>query len=80
MSFSALSYGRMLGPVGDDEVSAADCYRYSLAQPGVSATLTAPRYARELSENLGLFARPWLNEAARARVLARGDERCVKLL
>jgi HEAT repeat protein len=70
LSFSALSYGRLLQ--GNDAAAAADCYRYSLAQPGVSATLTAPRYARELDENLGVFARPWLNEAARARVLEKG--------
>ncbi len=50
ITFTALCYGRMLQ--GDGAPSAQDCYRYSLAQEGVTATISAPRRHRELVENL----------------------------
>lgn len=50
ITFTALCYGRMVK--GDGAPSAQDCYRYSLAQEGVTATISAPRRHRELVENL----------------------------
>lgn len=58
LTFSALCYGRMVA--GPGAPSAADCYRYSLTQPGVSACLSAPRRHRELLENLQVVAHPEL--------------------
>lgn len=60
ITFSALSYGRLLRPVGAGSdagklPTAGECYRYSLGQPGVSACWSAPRSARELRENLELL-------------------------
>lgn len=59
LTFTATCYGRLLRPTGQTSDSttielptAADCYRYSLSQPGVSACLTAPRNRDELLENL----------------------------
>jgi aryl-alcohol dehydrogenase-like predicted oxidoreductase len=67
ITFSTLCYGRLLRrPPGVLETppSAADCYRYSLAQPGVSACLSAPRRQRELDENLELLAHPAIEARA----------------
>ncbi len=65
--FSATSYGRLLrsAPVdGETDIappSAADCYRYTLTQPGVTAVVSAPRGGRELVENLAVLAQPTLD-------------------
>jgi aryl-alcohol dehydrogenase-like predicted oxidoreductase len=58
VTFSALCYGRMLS--GPNAPTAAECYRYSLSQPGVTACISAPRRYRELVENLGVLAEPTL--------------------
>ncbi|MDQ3367408.1 MAG: aldo/keto reductase, partial [Myxococcota bacterium] len=58
VTFSALCYGRMLA--GPGAPSPAECYRYSLAQPGVTACISAPRRHRELVENLGALVEPSL--------------------
>jgi diketogulonate reductase-like aldo/keto reductase len=58
VTFSALTYGRMLA--GPAAPSAAECYRYCLAQPGVTATISAPRTQDELEENLAALADPSL--------------------
>ncbi|MFV8756660.1 aldo/keto reductase [Nannocystaceae bacterium ST9] len=62
LSFSALCYGRMLrgSSVFERGPEAVDCYRYSLAQTGVSACISAPRRHRELVENLAALERPGL--------------------
>ncbi len=72
IAFSALSYGRLLDPRADPPVTAADCYRYALSQPAVSACLSAPRRWRELSENLSVLPRPTLPPAEIARLRAHG--------
>lgn len=59
VTFSALCYGRMLS--GPGAPTAAECYRYSLSQPGVTACISAPRRYRELVENLGVLAEPMLS-------------------
>jgi aryl-alcohol dehydrogenase-like predicted oxidoreductase len=59
LTFSALCYGRMLS--GPNAPTASECYRYSLAQPGVTACISAPRRYRELVDNLGVLADPALS-------------------
>src|SRR5262249_46891548 len=58
LTFSALTYGRMLS--GSGAPSASECYRYTLSQPGVTACISAPRRHRELVENLTVLADPQL--------------------
>jgi hypothetical protein len=70
VTFSALCYGRML--TGEAPPSAADCYRYSLHQPGVTACISAPRRHRELVENLDVLARPALEAEQVAHLRAIG--------
>lgn len=70
LTFSALCYGRMLA--GDGAPSAADCYRYTLAQPGVTACISAPRTGDELEENLGVLATPTLDAARLEALRAHG--------
>jgi diketogulonate reductase-like aldo/keto reductase len=60
VTFSALCYGRMLSGAGAP--SPSDCYRYSLAQPGVTACISAPRRYRELAENLRVLTSPSLSD------------------
>lgn len=80
MTFSATSYGRLLQnqttPRGASEprLSSADCYRYSLSQPGVATVISAPRYPSELSENLAVLADDSLSQQAADRLIARGQE------
>lgn len=58
LSFSALCYGRMVS--GEGAPTPAECYRYSLSQPGVTACISAPRRHRELVENLEVVVEPAL--------------------
>lgn len=81
ITFSALSYGRLLRaqPAETSEASsddsrhenpevlgplptAAECYRYTLSQPGVAACWSAPRSYGELLENLSVLHNPQLAE------------------
>lgn len=85
LTFSALSYGRLLrggegrssgaspGRVDPETPSAADCYRYSVSQPGVSACWSAPRWHREIVENLGVLTNPQIDGATQARLRAIGE-------
>ncbi len=64
LSFSNLCYGRMLKRrAGHWTPTASDCYRYSLTQPGVSASISAPRTYEETMENLQALTTPTLGEA-----------------
>jgi aryl-alcohol dehydrogenase-like predicted oxidoreductase len=59
ITFNNTCYGRILRP--DDAVaSAADCYRYTLAQPGVTVCLSAPATVEQLEENLQALRDPAL--------------------
>ncbi|UQA54564.1 aldo/keto reductase [Polyangium aurulentum] len=78
LTFTATSYGRLLRPVpGDDPeaqtASAADCYRYSLSQPGVSACLCAPRSRKELLENLAVLGEPRITPEVASSLRAHGE-------
>lgn len=79
LTFSAISYGRMLkvpagvaregyGPLP----TAADCYRYSLAQPGVAACISAPRTAAEMHHNLAVLEGDALSSEAEGALRAHG--------
>ncbi len=70
ITFSALTYGRMIS--GPHAPSPADCYRYSLSQPGVTACISAPRRRREVVENLDVLAQPLLDEAQLAALRRHG--------
>ena len=71
LTFSALCYGRMVS--GPGAPSPADCYRYSLSQPGVTACISAPRRHRELMENLEVVGQPLLDAAAITALRAHGE-------
>jgi diketogulonate reductase-like aldo/keto reductase len=70
VTFSALTYGRMIS--GPGAPSPADCYRYSLSQPGVTACISAPRREDELAENLAALAHPRLDPERLAALRAHG--------
>ena len=75
LTFSALCYGRLLAPSPERDgraPSAADCYRYSLSQPGVTACISAPQRYRELVENLAVLDAPALAPAAQDELRAHG--------
>ena len=55
VAFTATRWGTLLKPHADwsqEPPTAADCYRYCLAQSAVHVVLTAPKSADELAENL----------------------------
>ncbi|OIP37230.1 MAG: hypothetical protein AUK47_13835 [Deltaproteobacteria bacterium CG2_30_63_29] len=55
LTFSALCYSRMLErphPAAPAPPDAAECYRYSMQQPGVTSTMSAPRSIDELGAGL----------------------------
>ena len=67
--FNNTCYGRMLS----DKVSAADCYRFSLSQSGVSACWTAPATIQQLKENLSVLSRLQLENENEESLLQRGQ-------
>ncbi|QSQ20381.1 HEAT repeat domain-containing protein [Pyxidicoccus parkwayensis] len=78
LTFTATCYGRLLQPAPGTPPdaplpTAVDCYRYSLSQPGVSASLTAPRSRRELLHNLDVLARPYMETDALPAMRAHGE-------
>lgn len=77
ITFSNLCYGRLLArptPSSPPPPQAADCYRYSLSQPGVAACLSAPSTIADLDHNLDVLRAPELSEPELARLRAFGDE------
>jgi hypothetical protein len=73
LTFNNTCYGRLLVRHGDiDPPTAADCYRYALAQPGVRACWSAPATREQLEENLAALRDPALPEDRRERLLAHG--------
>jgi aryl-alcohol dehydrogenase-like predicted oxidoreductase len=74
LTFNNTCYGRLLrSQHGTSPPRAADCFRYTLAQPGVTACLTAPATLEFLQENLTALHDPELPEDRRAALLAQGD-------
>jgi aryl-alcohol dehydrogenase-like predicted oxidoreductase len=77
ITFSALSYGRLLRPAPGDAPDAwrptpAQCYRYGMDRPGVTACVAAPRRARELAQNLEALAMAPLDGDVTAALRAHG--------
>jgi aryl-alcohol dehydrogenase-like predicted oxidoreductase len=61
VAFTATRWGTLLEPHRkwtSDPPTAADCYRFCLAQPAVHVVLTAPQSISELDENLGVLKLP----------------------
>jgi aryl-alcohol dehydrogenase-like predicted oxidoreductase len=74
ITFNSTCYGRLLQPHGNrPPPSAADCYRYTLAQPGVTVCLSAPATLEQLEENLTALRDPELPLERRETLLAHGD-------
>ncbi|AKF84829.1 hypothetical protein MFUL124B02_05085 [Myxococcus fulvus 124B02] len=78
LTFTTTCYGRLLKPVPGEPQdtplpTAVDCYRYSLSQPGVSASLTAPRNRRELLHNLDVLSRPYMEPDTLGAMRAHGE-------
>lgn len=66
LTFNATCYGRLLKPyAGRTPPSAADCYRYSLAQPGVSVCWSAPATVEQLADALAVLRDPTLPDDRR---------------
>ncbi|HZU35343.1 MAG TPA: aldo/keto reductase, partial [Gemmataceae bacterium] len=75
LTFSNTCYGRLLqSQHGMPAPMAADCYRYTLAQPGVRACLSAPASAAQLEDNLAALRDPLLPQERRAYLLAFGEK------
>jgi hypothetical protein len=67
ITFNNLCYGRLLQPVaGMAPPDPADCYRYTLSFPQVSACWSAPATVEQLGHNLAVLRDPHLSDEKRA--------------
>jgi hypothetical protein len=74
ITFNNTCYGRLLQPHGGSSPpSPADCYRYSLAQPGVTVCLTAPATLAQLDDNLEVLRAPQLPPERRQHIVEHGQ-------
>lgn len=73
ITFNTTCYGRLMKLPPGDPPSAADCIRYTLNQPGVTACFSAPATMEQLEENLTALTEPDLPEARREALRAQGD-------
>jgi len=76
VAFTATRWGTLLESHADgngDPPSAADCYRFCLAQPAVHVVLTAPKTVAELNENLVALNPSPMTDEARRRWEQYGD-------
>jgi HEAT repeat protein len=74
ITFNNTCYGRLLKPQGTaPPPSAADCYRYTLAEPGVTLCWSAPATLEQLDENLAALRDPVLPPERRERLRAHGE-------
>lgn len=64
VAFTATRWGTLLEQRDDwpTPPSAADCYRYCLAQPAVRVVLSAPRSVQELRQNLEVLRLPTMSK------------------
>jgi hypothetical protein len=69
LTFNNTCYGRLLDP----SFRPSDCFRYTLATPGVSACFTAPATVEYLEENLDALRNPALPDDVREKLLTRGE-------
>jgi HEAT repeat protein len=74
ITFNNTCYGRLLKPQGPNPPpSAADCYRYTLAQPGVTLCWSAPATLEQLEENLTALRDPVLPPERCERLREHGE-------
>jgi hypothetical protein len=74
LTFNNTCYGRLLSARGDiPPPGAADCYRYTLAQPGVTACWSAPATLDQLTENLAALQDLELPPDRREGLRRQGD-------
>ncbi len=74
LTFNNTCYGRLLKPHGETPPpSAADCYRYTLAQSAVTACWSAPATLAQLDENLAALRDPTLPPEQLRELLAHGE-------
>jgi hypothetical protein len=71
LTFNNTCYGRLLK--GVESPDAADCYRYSLEQPGVTACIAAPATLQQLDQNLLALHEPELPSVGRERLRRQGE-------
>jgi diketogulonate reductase-like aldo/keto reductase len=73
ITFNNTCYGRLLEPRdGRPAPAAADCYRFSLAQPAVRCCFSAPATLEQLDENLAALRDPSLSEERRQQLEQHG--------
>jgi aryl-alcohol dehydrogenase-like predicted oxidoreductase len=76
IAFTATRWGTLLEPHSrwpDGPPTAADCYRYCLADAAVQFVLTAPKSVAELTENLSVLDSPPMDSDARTYWERFGD-------
>jgi aryl-alcohol dehydrogenase-like predicted oxidoreductase len=77
VSFTATDWKRLLSPKrmppGEAPLTAADCYRFVLAEPAVDVCMMGAASLAEMHENLDVLDAPPLTAEERARILRIGD-------
>jgi aryl-alcohol dehydrogenase-like predicted oxidoreductase len=76
VAFTATRWRTLLKPHPDwpgTPPTAADCYRYCLAQPAIQIVLTAPQSVAELEENLEVLKSRTMSPSRRAHCEQFGD-------
>ena len=76
IAFTATRWGTLLEPHrgwSNEPPTAADCYRFCLAQAAVHVVLTAPQSIAELDENLSVLKLPRMTKKACERWQRFGD-------
>jgi aryl-alcohol dehydrogenase-like predicted oxidoreductase len=76
VAFTATRWSTLLTPPGDwpsAAPTAADCYRFCLAQPAVEIVLTAPKSVDELTANLEVVTSTAMDGKSRQRWEKYGD-------
>lgn len=71
LTFNNTCYGRL--PQAPHGPSVADCYRYTLGQPAVTACWSAPATLTQLDDNLAAMHEPTLSEERRRVLLEQGE-------
>ncbi|MBL8681489.1 MAG: HEAT repeat domain-containing protein [Myxococcales bacterium] len=75
IAFTALCYTRLLAPVHGSNtapISAADCYRFALANPAVGLVLAAPSIGRDARAAFDAMERPALDPDRERAIRAHG--------
>lgn len=72
LAFNSTCYGRLLKTTPELQISAADCYRYTLSQAAVTSCLCAPATLPQLHENLQVLENPSITAEAQEKLLRAG--------